>query len=55
MLGVEKAISAPATPKSVVSISLQNTPEGKHDSTDVESNPDEAEIAAELGKLVKMH
>ena len=29
MLGVEKATSAPATPKSVVSISSQNTPDGE--------------------------
>ena len=55
MLGVERATSAPATPKSVVSISSQNTPDGKHDSTDVESNPDEAEIEAELGKKHNTH
>ena len=48
--GVERATSAPNTPQSAVVLSSQDSPQEKNDSTDVDSNPDEAEIAAELGK-----
>ena len=48
--GVEHR-SAPPTPQSTISVSDSQSPaQNKPDSSDVDSNPDEAEIALELGE-----
>ena len=50
--GIERH-SCPATPQSTISGSdSQDTPAEKPDSSDLDSNPDEEEIARELGEYM---
>ena len=50
--GIERR-SCPTTPQSAISVSdSQDTPAEKPDSSDLDSNPDEEEIARELGEYM---